>query len=339
MKRNLLFAIALLALTAAWVTACGGQSARAKTADPTSTSVPVVETSPEDTGEQTSVFVSHGGPVEDYVSLIDNLRASGATVEPVGEVEQAFFSVTSQVITVNGNDVQVFEYADAEAAEADAALVAPDGGSVGTTMVTWVATPHFYQTGKLIVLYVGDDSGVTEVLETVLGPQFAGTISIITEYDGIALPPPRSTMVGAPPLAWLMVNHEAFPATYAAYTTALAHADPAEKMPELPAVTLPANSTVTILIASEVVTQAQVTARPWSADGSIVPLFDPADIELKTQAGRDGTLTTLTLESTLLEGDQLLHLFITFPIAFPFATPISGTGEAHYLWRLTATNP
>lgn len=154
-------------------------------------------------------------------------------------------------------------------------------------------------------------------------------------YNGIILPTPQGAdATGAPPPAWLMVNHEAFPATYATYTTALAHADPAEKMPELPAVTLPANSTVTILIASEVVTQAQVTARPWSADGRIVPLFDPADIELKTQTGRDGTLTTLTLESTLLEGDQLLHLFITFPIAFPFATPISGAGEAHYLWRL-----
>jgi hypothetical protein len=174
MKRTLLFAIAMLTLAAVLVTACGGQSAQAKTADPTSTSVPTVETSPADTDVLTPVAVSHGGPVEDYVSLIDNLRASGATVEPVGEVEQAFFSVTGHVITVNGNDVQVFEYADAEAAEADAALVAPDGGSVGTTMVTWVATPHFYRTGKLIVLYVGDDSGVTAVLESALGPQFAG---------------------------------------------------------------------------------------------------------------------------------------------------------------------
>jgi hypothetical protein len=181
MKRTLLFAIAMLTLAAVLVTACGGQSAQAKTADPTSTSVPTVETSPADTDVLTPVAVpqgccaiSHGEPVEDYVSLIDNLRASGATVEPVGEVEQAFFSVTGHVITVNGNDVQVFEYADAEAAEADAALVAPDGGSVGTTMVTWVATPHFYRTGKLIVLYVGDDSGVTAVLESALGPQFAG---------------------------------------------------------------------------------------------------------------------------------------------------------------------
>jgi hypothetical protein len=146
-------------------------------------------------------------------------------------------------------------------------------------------------------------------------------------------------LVGSPPFAWLIANGEAFPATYAAYTTALAHVDPAEAMPELPAVTLPANSTMTILIASESITQAQVTARPWSADGRVVPLFDPADIELKTQTRSHGTLTTLTLESTLLEGDQLLHLFITFPITFPLTTPATGTGEAHYLWRLVPANP
>jgi hypothetical protein len=41
-------------------------------------------------------------------------------------------------------------------------------------MMMWVATPHFYEAGKLIVLYVGEDSGVVGVLEEALGPQFAG---------------------------------------------------------------------------------------------------------------------------------------------------------------------
>ena len=122
----------------------------------------------------TPAAVSHGGPAQDYVSLIDNLRAEGATVEPVGEVEQVFFSVKGQIVTVNGVEIQVFEYADASAAETDAALVAPDGGSIGTTMVTWVAAPHFYKTGKIIVLYVGADTVVTGLLGKLIGPQLAG---------------------------------------------------------------------------------------------------------------------------------------------------------------------
>lgn len=118
--------------------------------------------------------VSHDGPVTDYVSLIDNLRQVGATVESAGEVAQPFFSVTGNIMVVNSGDVQVFEYVDAAAAEAEAALVSPDGSSVGTSMVGWVASPHFYRIEKLIVLYVGDSETVTDVLESVLGQQFAG---------------------------------------------------------------------------------------------------------------------------------------------------------------------
>ncbi len=129
--------------------------------------------------------VSHDGPVTDYVSLIDNLRQAGATVEPAGEVIQPFFSVTGNIIVVNGNDVQVFEYADTAAAEAEAALVSPDGFSVGTTMISWVATPHFYKTDRLIMLYVGDSTGVINVLEDVLGLQFAGRFSGLEDITWI----------------------------------------------------------------------------------------------------------------------------------------------------------
>lgn len=118
--------------------------------------------------------VSHGGPVTDYVSLFDNLRAAGASVTPAGEVSQPFFSVTGNAITVDGGNVQVFEYADNEEADAQAALVSPDGSSIGTTMASWIAPPHFYQAGKIIVLYVGDDTTLINVLESVMGPQFAG---------------------------------------------------------------------------------------------------------------------------------------------------------------------
>ncbi len=117
---------------------------------------------------------THGGPVKDYISLVDNLRATGATVEPAGELTQPFFSVNGRVIVVNGGDVQVFKYADAAAAEAEAALVSPDGSSVGTSMVAWVAPPHFYRADRLIVLYVGDSTDAIDVLEAVLGQQFAG---------------------------------------------------------------------------------------------------------------------------------------------------------------------
>ena len=84
-----------------------------------------------------------------------------------------FFSVTGQVLSVNDNDVQAFEYADAQLAEAEAAMIASDGSSVGTSMMMWVATPHFYQSGRVIVLYVGDDADALAVLEAALGSPIA----------------------------------------------------------------------------------------------------------------------------------------------------------------------
>lgn len=123
-----------------------------------------------------SQAAAESGPVavEVQASLIEALRAAGATVEPGEPVDQVFFSVRGQILDVNGEDVQVFEYESADAMQADAAQVSPDGGSIGTSMVSWVAAPHFYQAGRILVLYVGDDAAVMELLENALGPQFAG---------------------------------------------------------------------------------------------------------------------------------------------------------------------
>ena len=115
-----------------------------------------------------------GGEVEDQTSLIDALRAGGATVELGDTVEQAFFTAAGQILKVNGKDVQVFEYESAEKMEADAAQVAPDGGSIGTSMVTWVEPPHFFKSGRVLVLYVGEDKAVIDLFKGALDEQFAG---------------------------------------------------------------------------------------------------------------------------------------------------------------------
>ena len=78
------------------------------------------------------------------------------------------------MIQVNGEDVQVFQYAHVVAASEQATLVSPDGSAVGTSSLHWIGTPHFYKRGLLLVLYVGDDEAVRKALEAVLGRQFAG---------------------------------------------------------------------------------------------------------------------------------------------------------------------
>jgi hypothetical protein len=106
--------------------------------------------------------------------LIAQLRNQGVKAERGGEISQPFFSVKGRGISVNGENVQVFVYASESAAEAEAKLVSPDGGSVGTSMMSWIAPPHFYRKGQLIALYVGREQVVVDALVAILGPQFAG---------------------------------------------------------------------------------------------------------------------------------------------------------------------
>jgi hypothetical protein len=114
-------------------------------------------------------------PVTSYASLMDALRSAGAAVASGDPVSQVFLSADGRFLRVNGQDVQVFEYASVGAAEADAGRVSPDGETIGTTHVSWIAPPHFYRSGPVIALYVGSDTSVLRALEAVLGRQFAGS--------------------------------------------------------------------------------------------------------------------------------------------------------------------
>ncbi len=122
--------------------------------------------------------------VTEYGRLVDNLRETGATVEEAGAAElpgagEPIFSVTSKTLKVNGENVQVLEYAKEATAETEAKFVSSDGftltkpGGV-TAMVDWIAPPHWYTKDRIIVLYVGKNQVIIDLLEDLLGKQFAG---------------------------------------------------------------------------------------------------------------------------------------------------------------------
>ncbi|MBA2702435.1 MAG: hypothetical protein H0U60_01100 [Blastocatellia bacterium] len=82
--------------------------------------------------------------------------------------------MAGRVTNINGESVQVFEYATNSAAEADARRVSADGTTIGTSKPTWMAPPHFFRSGKLIVLYVGANQTIVNLLRATVGNQFAG---------------------------------------------------------------------------------------------------------------------------------------------------------------------
>lgn len=112
--------------------------------------------------------------VADKASLTAALEAGGVTVETGESGFQPFFTLEGSILKVNGADVQVFEYDTPEEMENEASQVSSDGGSIGTSMVTWMEAPHFYKAGRIIVLYVGSDAVMLDLLEGALGPPLAG---------------------------------------------------------------------------------------------------------------------------------------------------------------------
>jgi len=140
--------------------------------------VPVPAAAVEPAPGPTVVVSSHGGPVRDHVSLVDNLRGRGLTVIPESSISQPFLHGDGTVLAVSGagiaaTRIQSFEYGSADAAAADAATFSPDGNPRGF-MVDWIAPPHLFRTGRVLVIYNGTDRNLISLLTDLLGPQFAG---------------------------------------------------------------------------------------------------------------------------------------------------------------------
>jgi hypothetical protein len=165
----------------------GGQpAATPDDACPAASGSPVAEAAtpahegPATTVAATPVPVVRDGSVVDSASLIDALLACGLTVDPMGAVEQPFLKPESgTVVRLGGGnlaqpaDLQIFEYQNAERAAADAAQIGPDGNPP-TMMIDWIAPPHFFRAERVIVLYIGEDQAVVNLLTAVLGSPFAG---------------------------------------------------------------------------------------------------------------------------------------------------------------------
>lgn len=120
--------------------------------------------------------VPFDGIVVDYTSLVGAIQSRGLLVEYIDEIspESSSFSVLTRVISVGGADVQVFEFPSESDAMTASLTVSEDGTEIGTSIIRWMDTPHFYTNGKLIVLYVGQNPEIVNLLESLLGNQFAG---------------------------------------------------------------------------------------------------------------------------------------------------------------------
>ncbi len=118
--------------------------------------------------------------ISDLDALILSLRAAGIDIVQTGDQGSKLFpGVVSQVVTINGERVELFSFGPGDGSLKAAAGVSSDGFQVstgtGTEMfLSWISTPHFYLAGNSIVLYVGVNDEIVTALDQAVGQKFAG---------------------------------------------------------------------------------------------------------------------------------------------------------------------
>jgi hypothetical protein len=117
-----------------------------------------------------------GQPGPGLQQLVTDLEARRANVVLVELSDASLFSVRPWVLDLNEERRRVwsFEYPNRANLEADAAKISADGFRIGMTSVSWIGSPHFYKNSRILVNYVGCNKDVMALLESSVGPQFAG---------------------------------------------------------------------------------------------------------------------------------------------------------------------
>ncbi len=113
------------------------------------------------------------GQIGGYADLLAALQATGATVAPGGDVDQPSIPVKGHLITVNGADVQVFEFQDDVTRQQVSDTIAQTQDSIATSVPSHITWPNFWAKGRLIVLYIGEDRPTIGLLTGILGNTIA----------------------------------------------------------------------------------------------------------------------------------------------------------------------
>ncbi|MDF2521046.1 MAG: hypothetical protein K0R84_1674 [Clostridia bacterium] len=118
--------------------------------------------------------------LKDKASLIEELESRSYRLKEVKQAaeDKQAFGVPRQSIVTDKAVFTVYEFNSEEEAKLNASYISPGGSSIKTPNMSWYITwanhPHYYQSGKMIVLYVGRDAKVLYDLRIIMGKQNAG---------------------------------------------------------------------------------------------------------------------------------------------------------------------
>ena len=127
------------------------------------TSAPSEQASQEPTLDFTEI---PEGAITDFENLQMALRNAGATINLMDPMVQTVFAVRGYGMTVNGENLVVYEYTSPDELQADVEKVFP--------VSTWPSDTYFWKAGSVLVQYQGSNQDLIALMTTIMGPQIAG---------------------------------------------------------------------------------------------------------------------------------------------------------------------
>jgi len=112
--------------------------------------------------------------IENTKDFINLLNESGYKIKASIEENGGTLSGHLTAIDINDDNIFVYEYKDSKQMEEDLNTISDDGSMVGNAEISWIKPPHLYKSGNIIAIYVGDNKEIIDLINKILGQQFAG---------------------------------------------------------------------------------------------------------------------------------------------------------------------
>lgn len=109
--------------------------------------------------------------------LIADLQQAGVVAKKLGAEGKPLLGGQSLVLEIPGGRLYTYLYADAAAADADAARVSRDAMKIDDRPHTWMGPTHFFKKDRLVAYYTGRDEAAVAALVGKLGTPVASTVT------------------------------------------------------------------------------------------------------------------------------------------------------------------
>ncbi|MBK1811226.1 hypothetical protein JHL18_11345 [Clostridium sp. YIM B02505] len=111
---------------------------------------------------------------ENCKEFIEYLEKAGFKIKAITKGSDMLLKGEVTDININEEFINVYEYKNSDQMDGDLKTIRSDGAIVGNAFVDWVYTPHLYKNGNIIVLYVGENKEIKDMIQKSVGNQFVG---------------------------------------------------------------------------------------------------------------------------------------------------------------------